>query len=113
MAARMHPSIVASAIAARSLGYAGVADAILESELTPPAIARLFTLSASPDAGRVAAVVILAAATARFNSCREGFNGSVERDLAVQQLGAESLLAAADREAVKLVRDHWREITAN
>jgi len=106
----MHPSIVASAIAARSLGYAGVADAILESELTPPAIARLFSLSASPDAGRVAAVVILAAATARFNSCREGFNGSVERALAIDALGDDNLLAAADREATKLVRDHWKQI---
>jgi hypothetical protein len=62
----MHPGILASAIAARDLGYAGIADIILADELTPTQIARLFAMSASPNAGRVAAVVILAAATARF-----------------------------------------------
>jgi hypothetical protein len=112
MAARMLSSVIASAIAARSLGYAGVADTILADELTPTQIARLFSLSASPDAGHVAAIVILAAATARFNSCRQGFDGSVERYLAMQLLGTDPLLAAADKQAVKLVRDHWREIAA-
>ena len=71
-------------------GYAGVADAILESELSPTQIARLFSLSASPDAGHVAAVVILAAATAQFNSCRENFSGDLERDLAIKALGGEA-----------------------
>jgi hypothetical protein len=107
----MLPSIIASALAARHLGYAGIADLIISDELTPTQIARMFAMSASHDAGHVAAVVILAAATARFNSCRQGFDGSVERDLAMQLLGGENL-AAADRDAVKLVRDHWREIAA-
>ena len=88
-------------------------DVAASAQLSPGAIARLFAMSASRDAGHAAAVIILAAATARFNSCREGFDGTLERDLAVQQLGAESLLAAADREAVKLVRDHWGEISAS
>jgi hypothetical protein len=108
----MHPSIVASAIAADSLGYHSVAQLIIEQQLTAPAIARLFAMSASSDAGHVAAVVILAAATARFNVCRDRWDGSLERDLAMQLLGGENLLAAADREAVKLVRAHWQEITA-
>ena len=108
----MLASIIASAIAARSLGYSGLADTILADELTPTQIARLFSLSASPDAGRVAAVVILAAATARFNSCRDGWNGDLEMQLAKQALGGEAELAAADREAVKLVQSHWREIGA-
>ena len=108
----MHASIIASACAARDLGYAGLADTILADELTPTQIARLFGLSASPNAGHVAAVVILAAATARFNSCRQGFDGSVEHELAMQLLGTDPLLAKADKQAVAIVRDHWREIAA-
>jgi hypothetical protein len=108
MAESMLPDVAASAIAADSLSYHGVAQLILEQQLTAPAIARLFSLSASPNAGHVAAVVILAAATARFNTCCENFSGDLERDL----VGTETLLAEADRKAVKLVRDHWQEITA-
>jgi hypothetical protein len=106
-------SIIASACAARELGYPGTATLIIERQLSPGAIVRLFSMGASHDAGHDAAVIVLAAATARFNSCRDGFDGSVERDLAVHQLGDESLLAAADREAVKLVAQHWREIVGS
>jgi hypothetical protein len=109
----MHPSIAASSIAADSLGYHGIAQLIIEQQLIAPAIARLFSLSASRDAGHAAAVVILAAATARFNSCREGFDGDLERDLAIKALGGEAGFVAANKHAVKLVQSHWREITAN
>src|SRR6476661_7178148 len=109
----MLPGIVASAIAADSLGYHSVARLIIEQQLSPGAIARLFAMSASPDAGHVAAVVILAAATARFNSCRENFSGDLERDLAIKALGGETGFAAANKQAVKLVQHHWTEITAN
>jgi hypothetical protein len=107
----MSASIIASAIAARHLGYSGLADTILADELTPSAIARLFSLSASHDAGRVCAIVLIAGSTARFNSCREGWNGDLERDLAMQLLGTETLLAEADRQAVGIVKRHWREIS--
>jgi hypothetical protein len=90
-----------------------LARLILEQQLSPGAIARLFAMSASADAGHVAAVVILAAATARYNSCRQGFDGTLECDLAMQALGGDALLADADREAVKLVREHWGEISAS
>ena len=103
--------VVASAIAADSLGYHGTAALIVEQQLSAPAIARLFAMSASPNAGRVAAVVILAAATARFNSC-QGFDGSLERDLAIEALGGETGFVAANREAVRLVQLHWQEIRA-
>ena len=46
----MLPGTIASAIAARDLGYAGVAQLIIEQQLGPQAIARLFTMSASPGA---------------------------------------------------------------
>ena len=107
----MSARIIASAVA-RALGYGGVARTIREQQLTAPAIARLFAMSASPDAGHVAAVVILAAATARFNSCCENFSGDLERDLAIDALGGETGFTAANREAVRLVQIHWHEIRA-
>jgi hypothetical protein len=109
----MHPSIIASAIAARAYGYIGVADTILADGLAPTQIVRLFSLSASP-AGRVCAIVLLAGSTARYNSsCRQGFDGSVERDLAINALGGQTGFVAANREAVKLVQFHWDEIGAS
>jgi hypothetical protein len=61
--------------------------------------------------------VILAAATARFNSCREGFNGDVERELAEQALGVDggdgaTAFAKVSREAAAIVGRHWGEIAA-
>ena len=43
----MLPGTIASAIAARDLGYAGVAQLIIEQQLGSQAIVRLFTMSAS------------------------------------------------------------------
>jgi hypothetical protein len=73
----------------------------------------MFRCSAVRDHGHIAAVVILAAATARFNSCRENFSGDLERDLAIKALGGEAGFVAANREAVRLVQLHWQEIRAN
>jgi len=67
----MSASIIASAIAANALGYSGVARLIIEQQLSPSAIARLFSLSASPDAGRVAAVVILAGSGNLVERCHD------------------------------------------
>jgi hypothetical protein len=68
---------MASACAARELGYPGTATLIIEQQLSPGAIARLFSMGASHDACHDAAVIVLAAAAARFNSCRDGFDGSL------------------------------------
>ena len=109
----MHPSIVASAIAARDLGYVGIAQLILEQQLGPQAIARLFTMSASSGAPQACAVIVLAAATARFNSCREGFNGDVERELAEDAVGIGAGFTKANRVATEIVAGHWDEISAS
>ena len=84
-----------------------------EQQLGPQAIARLFDMAAK-DHGTDAAIVILAGATARFNSCQEGFNGDLERDLALEALDADDV-AAFDKlrwEAAAIVGKHWREIAA-
>ena len=108
----MLPAVIASAIAARACGYPSIADLILADQLGPQAIARLFTNGISRDHGTVCAIVLLAVSTARFNAHREGWNGDLERDLAIEALGGEVGFVAANREAVKLVRLHWPEITA-
>ena len=74
--------------------------------------ARLFKSSAAHDKGRMCAIVLLAGSTARYNANREGWDGSLELQLAMQALGGEADFVAANREAVKLVRAHWPEITA-
>jgi hypothetical protein len=63
--------------------------------------------------------VILAGATARFNACREGWNGDLERELAEQALvfdGEDGRGDAAfdkiSRQAAAIVSRHWGEIAA-
>jgi hypothetical protein len=85
----MLPDIAASAIAADSLGYHGIAQLIVEQEPKAPAIARMFAMSAARDHGMAAAIGLLAGSTARFNAQREGWNGDLERDLAIEALGGE------------------------
>jgi hypothetical protein len=54
------PTVAASAAAARSLGYAGVADLIEVEQLSPNHIATLFDMSASKSAAHDCAVIVLA-----------------------------------------------------
>jgi hypothetical protein len=86
---------LASACAAADLGYHGVAALILEKQLGPHAIARLFANGISRDHGKVLAVILLAGSTARFNAHREGWNGDLERDFALKALGGEAGFVAA------------------
>jgi hypothetical protein len=72
---------LAASYAADYLGYHGAAALIREQQLGPRAIVRLFACSASPDRGHVVAVVLIAGATAKFNVCRKGWNGDIEREL--------------------------------
>jgi hypothetical protein len=104
---------VAAAYAAADLGYPGVAAMIRERQLSPRQIARLFACSASRDRGHVVAVVLIAGATARFNACREGWNGDLERELALQALGTaeDATFTRLSKEAGAIVGKHWREIS--
>ena len=63
-----------------------VTAALIEGDqLSPARVAALFAVAASEKATKEGAVIVLAAATARFNACQdgEGFNGDHERDLAL------------------------------
>jgi hypothetical protein len=55
----------------------------------------MFGCAAARDHGMAAAIVLLAGSTARFNAQREGWNGDLERDLALKALGGEAGFVAA------------------
>jgi hypothetical protein len=84
---------------------------IERDQLSPTQVASLFAIAASERATKDGATVILAAVTARFNTCREreSFNGDLERDLALWLLDGSSF-DAANKQAVKIVQRHWHEI---
>jgi hypothetical protein len=103
-------SIAASAVAAASLGYRGVADLILEEQLSPLQIVRLFRLSAigvhglRNGADRELAFVLLAAAATAPDADR----GTI---IALAERAWRGLcIASIQAEARKLVREHLAEI---
>ena len=101
------PTLAASAAAARSLGYPTLADVIIEEQLSPSRIATLFYLSVSAQAGRDGATVLLAGAIARHRASPEGWNGDLERRLALDMLVDEPhpdlAIAKLAAKAAKLV----------
>jgi hypothetical protein len=82
-------TIAGSAAAAERIGYPHVAALIMEEEMGPEQIARLFTLSASKQAGRHAALIILAGSISRHRAEPEGWSGDAERKLAREGLARE------------------------
>src|SRR6476661_4189009 len=117
---------LAASLAADDLGYPSVAALILEKQLSPAAIARLFAMGAARDCGRSCALILLAGSTARRDACPEGWDGSLERELAWQALRPRAIslwqggrpIRAADAvawnkiamEAVAIVSAHWGEV---
>jgi hypothetical protein len=86
----MLPATAASAAACRVLNYRGFADLIEAEQLTPQRIAALFRLSAAWTAPRDLAVVLLAGGLGRYRACPTGWNGEVERQLALEALEGET-----------------------
>ena len=80
-------------------------------QLSPARVAALFAVAASEKATKEGAVIVLCAATARFNAgqVRDHFSGDHERHLAMMLLNGGSF-DQANKLAVKLVQKHWREI---
>ena len=76
----------AMSVAADALGYRGASEVIERDRLSVIQTYRMFLFGAGQDRGRVAAVVVLAAATARHHFEPEGWNGDLERALAVAAL---------------------------
>jgi hypothetical protein len=106
----MDPTVKGCARAAERIGYHHFAALILEERMRPEHIASLFRLSASPQAGRHAALIILAGGISRYRAEPEGWSGDIERALAREALkrdhphDLEALLAELSAEAVRLVK---------
>ena len=81
----------AMAAAARSCGYPALADLILSDRLSAAQVARLLQTSASRDRGDIAAVVLIAGATARHHASPQDWNGDVEKALALAALGEDGI----------------------
>ena len=68
-------------------GYPALADLILSDHLSASRVARRFQTSASRNRGYVAAVVLIAGATARHHASPQDWNGDAEKALALAALG--------------------------
>jgi hypothetical protein len=98
-------------IAARALHYPGAAEWIERRQLSVPQTYRMFLSGASQDRGRVAAVVVLAAATWRHHAHPQDWNGDLEKKLALSALDLTSdrcMFDHAARMARLIVQDHLR-----
>ena len=97
----------AMAIAARALGYDGAAWLIEREHLTACQVLRMFLSGASQDRGRIAAVIVLSASTARHHFEPIGWNGDLEKELAIVALdlsGDRCLLQHACETARRIVQ---------
>jgi hypothetical protein len=112
----MDATVKGCAAAASRLGYHHFAALILEERMRPGHIASLFKLSASPQAGRHAALIILAGGLSRYRAEPLGWSGDVERKLARAALERErpntrdldGLLAELSAEAVRLIKSGFK-----
>jgi hypothetical protein len=108
----MDSTVKGCASAASHLGYPDVAALILEESMGPERIAVLFKLSASEQAWRHAALIILAGGISRYRAAPLGWSGEVEQRLAREALARkhpkafdfEHLLAELSAEAARLVK---------
>ena len=82
--------VTAMAIAAKALGFPGAAWLIEREQLTACQVKRMFLSGAAADRGKIAAVIVLAGATARHHFKPDGWNGETEKALAVAALDLTS-----------------------
>jgi hypothetical protein len=103
--------VTASAVAARLLGYGGLATLIVDRQLVPGAIARLFWRNSIAKDGESLAAIVLSGSTARWCNCQDRWDGEEERLLALEALHANAkAFQKAARHAGLIVRENWPEI---
>lgn len=101
----------AMSIAAKALGYPGAARLISEQQLSACQVSRMLLSGAALDRGKCAAVIVLAAATARHHFEPIGWNGEAEKTLAVSALdltGDRRMFDHAAEMARKIVQNAIR-----
>ena len=92
---------------ARLEGYPAFAEVILEQRLSPRAVAAMLRMSAAKD-GMSLAVIVLSAAQARWRAQHDGWDGDVERALALEALHSDAAFKHAASRAAKIVAQHWQ-----
>jgi len=114
MRTAMSIEAAACAVAARVMGYPAFSEVILEQQLSPRAVAAMLRMSATKD-GTAAAIIILAAGTARHAADPNGWDwdGETERLLALDAVHTDATgVKQAALRAAKIVAEHWQEIAA-
>jgi hypothetical protein len=86
----MDASVAGAAVAARALGYHGLADIIVEERLGPERIALLFDLSASKTRGGDLALIITGGALTRYSAQPYGWSGEAEEAIARKALSRDA-----------------------
>jgi hypothetical protein len=90
MPAYMSVESAAAAVACRTMGYRGLAEALGDGLLSPRAAADMLRRHGTDSDGMVAATILLVASTARWRAQRDGWNGDVEKALALDALRANA-----------------------
>jgi hypothetical protein len=100
------------ALAAREIGYRGVADQILEENMSPASVARLLKMSAG-QSGYNTALILLAGANSRYRAAPVGWSGEHEETLAREALARQypdddldALMAKISEKAARLIEKH-------
>jgi hypothetical protein len=110
-----------AALAARSIGYPGLAEEIAHAELAPERIAVAFTFSARKKKAASVAFIVLCGAIARHRASPQDWNGDRERKLAETALESEERrdsrplverLADITKRTASFVAARWHEIEA-
>ena len=107
------PFAAGAAVAARALGYRGLADLIARDHLGPEQVARLFSLSVSKTRARDLAVILSAGSIARYKVTPHGWSGELETRLAQEAIARQGEPLDFNKlswRAAALVKERWREI---
>jgi hypothetical protein len=99
-----------ASVAAKSLRYIRLSETIMEEQLGPERIARVFQLSACKTARTDCAFVILCGSVSKYRAHRETWSPEPEATIARTLVGGD--FALISEQATNFVAKHWREIEA-
>ena len=98
-----------ASLAAKSLRYVGLSATIMEEQLGPEPIARVFRLSACKTARMDCAFVILCGSVSKCRAHLETWSPEPEATIARTLVGGD--FALVSDQATKFVAKHWLEIS--
>ena len=99
-----------ASLAAKSLKYVRLSEAIHDEQLGPERIAAVFRLSACKTAKADCAFVLLAGSNSRYRGSPANWSGEPERALCRTLFGGD--FALVNDQATKFVAKHWLAISS-